>query len=59
MAGNDDKKASEEKSKRPPVPLAERFRDLVQGILDDLQSLVNPPQPVRIPATGSRRPRYR
>lgn len=58
MAGNDDKKAPEEK-KGTPVPLAERLRDLVQGILDELQQLVNPPQPVRIPATGSRRPRYR
>ena len=38
-------------------PLAERLKDLVQGLLDELQALVNPPQPVRIPVTGSRRPR--
>ena len=51
MAGDDEKKAPEQK------PLAERLRDLVQGLLDELQALVNPPQPVRIPVTGSRRPR--
>ena len=50
MAGNDEKKPEAK-------PLGERLRDLVQGLLDELQALVNPPQPVRIPVTGSRRPR--
>ena len=56
MAGNEENKGKDEK-KGPSVPLADRLRDFVQGVLEGLQELVNPPQPVRIPVTGSRRPR--
>lgn len=37
-------------------PLVERLKDLVDEFLGDLESVLNPPRPVRVPA-GGRRPR--
>ena len=55
MAGSEkDDKPSDQGKK----PLGERLRDLVDAIVDELQALLDPPpQPVRVPVSGPRRPR--
>jgi hypothetical protein len=52
--GEQDDKKPEEKGKK----LAERLRDFVDSVLDELQSVFNPPRPVRVPVTMGPR-RYR
>ena len=58
MAGSEQEKDKKPETEGESKPLAERLRDLVQGILDDLQSVFDPPRPVRVPVpAGPRRPR--
>lgn len=54
MGEQDPKTKPEEKGKK----LSERLRDFVDGVLDELQSVFNPPRPVRIPVSPGAR-RYR
>jgi hypothetical protein len=54
MGDQEPKSKPEEKGKK----LAERLRDFVDSVLDELQSVFNPPRPVRVPVSMGPR-RYR
>lgn len=47
----DEKKPPE----KPKKPLVERLRDLAEGFLGELEALLNPPRPVRVPIGPRRR----
>lgn len=56
MAGQDERQGDDTKGKKSPI---EKLADFVEGALEELKALLDPPRPVRIPvpASGPRRPR--